>query len=89
MIFGEYNYINVDVDKLVTLPQVRKIKNAKIEELVDSIRSNGLINPIDIVILDKESFINHINFINIQKPKSTKNHSMLCTQYRDYICSAF
>ncbi len=64
MIFGEYNYINVDVDKLITLPQVRKIKNAKIEELVDSIRSNGLINPIDIVILDKESFINHINFIN-------------------------
>ena len=53
MIFGEYNYINVDVDKLITLPQVRKIKNAKIEELVDYIRSNGLINTIDIVILDK------------------------------------
>lgn len=64
MVYGEYEYINVDIDKLVVLPQVRKEKNTKIDDLVDSIRAKGLINPIDIAIMDEEGFKNHVAFIN-------------------------
>lgn len=64
MVYGQYEYINVDIDKLVILPQVRKGENAKIDELVDSIRTKGLINPIDIAIMDEESFKSHITFVN-------------------------
>lgn len=64
MVFGEYKYVNISVDKLVALPQVRKTKNESIDELVDSILTKGLINPIDIVVMDEEHFISHINFIN-------------------------
>ena len=57
MVYGEYEYLNIDIDKLTVLPQVRKSRNTKIDELVDSIRTKGLINPIDIAILDEKSLL--------------------------------
>lgn len=64
MIYGEYEYINIDINKLVILPQVRKQKNTKIDELVESIKQNGLINPIDVAVMDSDHFQKHIDFIN-------------------------
>lgn len=64
MIYGEYEYANIDIDKLIVLPQVRKQKNAKIDELIESIKQNGLINPIDVATMDCDHFKKHIDFIN-------------------------
>lgn len=64
MIYGEYEYTNIDIEKLIALPQVRKQKNDKIDELVESIKQNGLINPIDVAIMDYDNFKKHIDFIN-------------------------
>lgn len=64
MVYGKYKYIEIDINKLVVLPQVRKEKNEKIDELVESIKQKGLINPIDIAIMDLEHFKSHIAFIN-------------------------
>lgn len=64
MVYGKHENIEIDRDKLVVLPQVRKQKNEKIDELVESIKQNGLINPIDIAIMDLEHFKSHIAFIN-------------------------
>ncbi len=64
MVYGKYEYIEIDVNKLIVLPQVRKEKNAKIDELVESIKQKGLINPIDIAVMDLDRFKKHINFIN-------------------------
>lgn len=64
MVYGKYEYMEVDIHQLIALPQVRKEKNAKIDELVQSISQNGLINPIDIVIMNMEQFKRHIDFIN-------------------------
>lgn len=64
MIYGQYEYMIIDPDKLVVLPQVRKIKNAKIDEIVDSIEDRGLINPLDVAKLSYEELKNHIKFLN-------------------------
>lgn len=64
MVYGKHENIEIDINKLVVLPQVRKQKNEKIDELVESIKQNGLINPIDIAIMDLEHFKSHIAFIN-------------------------
>jgi hypothetical protein len=37
MTFGQYEYTSIDVNKLVVLPQVRKVKNSRINEIADSI----------------------------------------------------
>ncbi len=64
MVFGEYEYVIIDLDKLVVLPQVRKKKNEKIDEMADSIEDRGLINPLDVARLNKEELQSHINFIS-------------------------
>ena len=63
-VFGKHEYVEIKVDDLAVLPQVRKTKNIKFAELVDSIMDKGLINPIDVVMLSEENFLLHINFIN-------------------------
>lgn len=71
MIYGQYEYMIIDPDKLVVLPQVRKIKNAKIDEIVDSIEDRGLINPLDVAKLSYEELKNHIKFLNQLWKKNT------------------
>lgn len=63
-VFGSYEYYSIDANKLVVLPQVRKIKNTKIDELIDSIQDKGLINQIDVARLTYEQLQSHINFLN-------------------------
>ena len=64
MRFGHYEYVTIDINKLIVLPQVRKIKNAKIDEIADSIEDRGLINPLDVVRLNYDAFKRHIDFLN-------------------------
>jgi hypothetical protein len=64
MVLGKYEYVSIDVDKIVVLPQVRKIKNSKIDEMADSIEDRGLINPLDGAKLGYEELKNHIDFLN-------------------------
>ncbi len=64
MIFGQYEYTTLDINKLIVLPQVRKIKNAKIDEIKESIEDQGLINPLDVAKLEYEEFKKHIEFLN-------------------------
>ena len=64
MVFGQYEYAKIELDKLVVLPQVRKIKNSRIDEMADSIESQGLINPLDVARMDYEGLKKHIDFIN-------------------------
>jgi hypothetical protein len=63
-VFGQYELLEVTVDNLVRLPQVRSNMNPKLPELIDSIRSNGLINPIDVVVMSPEQLLSHLEFIN-------------------------
>lgn len=67
MIYGAYEFFTIEkekLDKLVILPQIRKTKNTKIEELTTSIKERGLINHPDLVKLNYEELKKHINFIN-------------------------
>ena len=64
MVFGEYQYLNVKITDLCELPQVRQKENVKLKELIDSIRDKGLINPLDIALMDEENFKKHIDFLN-------------------------
>jgi hypothetical protein len=73
--FGEYEHITLDASQLVVLPQVRKIKNSKIDDLVDSIEDKGLINPIDVTRLTYDELSAHIAFINQLWKKDVKIES--------------
>lgn len=64
MIYGQYEYIELELDQIVVLPQVRKTKNSKIEEMADSIEDKGLINPLDVAKLTKEELLFHVKFIS-------------------------
>jgi len=64
MVFGQYEYAVISLEHLVALPQVRKIKNAKLEELAESINTQGLINPLDVAKMDYEELLKHIKFLN-------------------------
>jgi hypothetical protein len=64
-VYGKYEAINVPVDKIVTLPQVRGSRlNPNQAELTRSISSGGLINPVDIVLFTPEQLTSHLEFIN-------------------------
>jgi hypothetical protein len=64
MAIGHYEYVPINPFELVVLPQVRKTKNARIDEIADSIADKGLINPIDVARLTYDELKNHINFLN-------------------------
>lgn len=70
--FGKYEHVTLDAKQLVVLPQVRKIKNSKIDDLIDSIEDKGLINPIDVARLTYDELSNHISFINKLWKKDVK-----------------
>lgn len=72
LIFGEYEHVKVYSNQLVVLPQVRKIKNSKIEDLIDSIEDKGLINPIDVARLTADELSAHVAFINQLWKKDVK-----------------
>jgi len=72
-VFGDdFEYIILPVEHIAVLPQVRKIKNAKLDELIDSIESGYLINLIDVAKLTEAEFQSHIDFINALWKKDIK-----------------
>lgn len=63
MIFGNYEYKRLELTDIVVLPQVRKTKNSKIEEMADSIEDKGLINPLDVARLTELQLLTHVRFL--------------------------
>jgi hypothetical protein len=68
MVYGDYECLKIDkedIDKLVFLPQVRKRKNSRIDEIAESIQSRRkLINQPDIARMTYDGLKSHIDFIN-------------------------
>lgn len=63
-VFGMYETIAVPVNDLVRLPQVRSGSNPDLPDLKESIKTNGLLNPIDIAVMDEATLQEYIDFIN-------------------------
>lgn len=63
--FGEHEILTIPVDKLVILPQIRGNKsNPSQVQLTESIRSNELVNPVDIALMTSNQLESHLEFIN-------------------------
>ena len=60
----KHEYSDIKVYKLITLQQVRKVKNPLINALAEDIAANGLIHAISIARLTKEEFEKHLYFMN-------------------------
>lgn len=63
-VFGEHETTTLPVESYVRLPQVRSGMNPELENLKDSIRTRGLINPIDVARMDPEHLQAYITFVN-------------------------
>lgn len=63
-IFGEYPQMPVEVHKLVMLSQVRSGLNPELPELKESIRTKGLLNPIDVAVMAEPQLEAYIDFVN-------------------------
>lgn len=61
---GEYETVKLYSDEFIKLSQIRGTKNAISAELKESIRSNGLINPIDVARMSRETLAEYISFTN-------------------------
>lgn len=63
-VFGRYETVEIPISECIRLPQVRSNMNPKLPELVESIRANGLLNPIDVALMTHEQLSDHIDFVN-------------------------
>lgn len=61
---GEYETIKLYSDEFIKLSQIRGTKNVISNELKESIRANGLINPIDVARMTRETLAEYISFTN-------------------------
>lgn len=64
MLFGCHETVDVPVDSLVLLSQVRGNKNPESEALKDSIHAKGLLNPIDVARVSQDELEAYIAFVN-------------------------
>lgn len=64
VVFGEHPLVELPVDQLVRLPQVRSGLNPELPELKASIQAHGLLNPIDVVRMDQSELETYIKFVN-------------------------
>jgi hypothetical protein len=64
VVFGDHPEKDVQVKKLVVLAQVRSEKNSEYQQLKDSIRTSGLLNPIDIAYVNEAQLEEYIAFTN-------------------------
>lgn len=62
-VFGRYETVDVPVDLLVRMPQVRKGNNSELDKLKDSIRSR-LLNAIDVARMEEPELEKYIAFVN-------------------------
>lgn len=61
---GEYETVKLYSDEFIKLSQIRGTKNVISNELKESIRANGLINPIDVARMTHETLAEYISFTN-------------------------
>ena len=64
LIFGEHEQRPFPVDELVVLPQVRSGLNPDLRDIKESIRANGLLNPIDVARMDEFQLYEYVEFVN-------------------------
>lgn len=62
--FGEYEQRAIPVRRLTVMPQVRTGMNPDLRDIKESIRSNGLLNPIDVAVMDELQLMDYIEFVN-------------------------
>ena len=62
--FGEYEQRAIPVQDLVVMPQVRTGMNPDLKDIKESVRSNGLLNPIDVAVMDEFQLMDYIDFVN-------------------------
>jgi hypothetical protein len=62
--FGEYEQRAIPVQALVVMPQVRSGMNSELGDMKESINANGLLNPIDVAVMDEFQLIDYIDFVN-------------------------
>lgn len=63
-IFGEYEQRAIPVQLLAVMPQVRSGMNPDLRDIKDSISENGLLNPIDVAVMDEFQLMDYIEFVN-------------------------
>lgn len=59
-----HEFQEIDINRLVILPQVRQKQNKSIDELIDSIVNQGLLNEINVAFLTRDELQTHIDFVN-------------------------
>jgi hypothetical protein len=64
VVFGEHPLVELPIDQLVRLPQVRSGLNPELPELKSSIQAHGLLNPIDVAQMDQAELETYIDFVN-------------------------
>ncbi|HAC55913.1 TPA: hypothetical protein DCF80_00285, partial [Candidatus Saccharibacteria bacterium] len=64
VVFGEYEQRAVPVDNLVVLSQVRSGLNPDLKDIKGSVKANGLLNPIDVAVMDEWQLEEYISFVN-------------------------
>jgi hypothetical protein len=62
--FGDAELIAVQLDSLISLSQIRNTANSRLEELVESIDSDGLDNPVNVARLNRDELADYIQFTN-------------------------
>lgn len=63
-VFGEHETIVLPAESFVRLPQVRSGLNPDLPDLKQSIRTRGLLNPIDVAHMHREQLETYIAFVN-------------------------
>lgn len=63
-VLGEYEQRPVPVKNLILLSQVRAGMNPDLYDIKSSVKTNGLLNPIDIALMDEFQFAEYIAFTN-------------------------
>ena len=63
-VFGDHPTRKVSVEKLITLSQVREVKNSVGPELKDSIDRGDMINQVNIALMSREQLQTYITFVN-------------------------
>ncbi len=63
-IFGEHEQRAIPARDLIVMPQIRIGMNPDLKDLKASLRVNGLLNPIDVAVMDEFQLEEYIYFVN-------------------------
>ncbi len=63
-LFGQHETIELPVDSFVRLPQVRSGMNPKLPDLKESLKTHGLLNPVDVARMTDAQLSAYIAFVN-------------------------